>query len=152
MTASHHINSLQPVLSEAEARRLTEKVKSDAVALWAKLLHLYEGNAHVTLGYSSWAAYCAAEFDYGRARSYQLLEAARVVERVQHVGLPAPQSDRVARELVPLLDEPEVMAEAWQDAVTPIRSPATTPPASSRGTTAPTAYGIRTYENSNAAR
>lgn len=50
------------VLSIDEARRLTDDVKADAAAMWAKLLTLYEGGAHTVLGYS-WADYCATEFD-----------------------------------------------------------------------------------------
>jgi hypothetical protein len=67
-------------LSSAEARRLTDEVKADAATLWAKLLRLYEGGAHRTLGYASWGDYFMAEFGQSRTRGYQLLEAARVRE------------------------------------------------------------------------
>ena len=36
-------------LSQTEAQRLTEEVKADAQRLWAKLLSLYEGGAHIAL-------------------------------------------------------------------------------------------------------
>jgi hypothetical protein len=42
--------TLQLVMSKAEARRLTEEVKTNAAALWTKLVRLYERNAHVALG------------------------------------------------------------------------------------------------------
>jgi hypothetical protein len=32
------------------------------------------------LGYSSWADYCQQEFKMGKSRSYQLLNAAQIVE------------------------------------------------------------------------
>ena len=67
-------------LSATEARRLTEEVKADAAALWAKLLSLYEGGAHTVLGYTSWGAYYEAEFGQTPSRGYQLLRAARVSE------------------------------------------------------------------------
>ena len=81
--------SLRP-MSEAEARAATEQVKTDAAALWRSLLRLYEGQAHTALGYSSWSDYCAAEFDIGKSRAYQLLDAGRVV-----AALEAPQSTAV---------------------------------------------------------
>jgi hypothetical protein len=69
-------------LSQAEARRLTDEVKADAQRLWAKLLKLYEGGAHIALGYSSWAAYCEQEFRIGNRQSYRLLQAAKVVHQL----------------------------------------------------------------------
>lgn len=101
-------------LSRDEARSLTDEIKGDAERLWRKLVELYEGRAHIALGYSSWATYFSAEFGGNSRRSYQLLQAGRVMrtlEPVQHVALP--RTDRVARELVPLQSDPEKMREAW---------------------------------------
>jgi hypothetical protein len=107
------------LFSADEARRLTDEVKADAAALWTKLLRLYEGGAHTALGYSSWADYCAAEFEMGRDYSYKLLASARVVAVLRESTIvdSQPSSEAVARELAPLRDEPEQMREAWQDAV-----------------------------------
>ena len=57
--------ALVPFLGPSEARRLTDQVKRDAKALWRKLGELYNGGAHTALGYSSWHAYCEAEFRHG---------------------------------------------------------------------------------------
>src|SRR5512133_3331012 len=65
-------------LDMAEARLLTDEVRADATAMWEKLRLLYEGQAHVALGYSSWGDYCAAEFDVGSSQAYRLLDAGRV--------------------------------------------------------------------------
>lgn len=106
-------------LSLAEARDLTEEVKADAAALWAKLLTLYEGEAHKALGYSSWGDYYAEEFGESERRGYQLLEAARVMnalEPVQNFALPA--NDHVARELAPVLrEDPERVEEVWGEVI-----------------------------------
>jgi hypothetical protein len=106
-------------LTADEARALTNEVKIDAATLWAKLLALYEGEAHLALGYSSWADYCAAEFDMGRSRAYQLLDAARVVEAVSESTIvERPASEAVARELAPLLREgAERVEEVWGEVV-----------------------------------
>jgi phage N-6-adenine-methyltransferase len=112
--------AVAPPLTKSAARLLTDEVKADAAALWAKLLSLYEGAAHTALGYSSWAAYCADEFDMGRDYSYKLLSSARVVEALGEstfVDSP-PRSEAVARELVPVLREaPEEVPEVWGEVV-----------------------------------
>jgi hypothetical protein len=69
-------------LTAREARQLTDQVKADAQRLWAKLLYLYEGRAHIALGYSSWADYCQQEFKMGRRGSYRLLNVARVINEL----------------------------------------------------------------------
>lgn len=104
-------------LSRAEARSLTDEIKLDAERLWAKLLEAYEGGAHRALGYSSWGAYYETEFGGSPRRGYQLLEAGRVLESVQNFALPTPTNDAQARELAPLLDEPELLREAWAEVV-----------------------------------
>jgi hypothetical protein len=109
-------SSPDPFTVEA-ARALTDEVKADAAALWAKLLRLYEGGAHTALGYASWREYCAEEFNLGKSRSYQVLDAARVVEALpESTNVERPRSEAVARELVPVLrDEPAEVKEVWAD-------------------------------------
>jgi hypothetical protein len=101
------ISSASAEWTAIEARRLTDEVKADAQRLWAKLLSLYEGGAHIALGYSSWAEYCQQEFHMSQGRAYQLLRAARVVECTTvhslQVTSQIPESERLARELAPLL-------------------------------------------------
>jgi hypothetical protein len=109
-------------LTAIEARRLTEEVKADAQRLWAKLLRLYEGGAHIALGYSSWAAYCEQEFHMSNGRAYQLLQAARVIHQLTIVSSPQvtsqiPESEAIAHELAPLLHNPKALNQAWNEAV-----------------------------------
>lgn len=82
------MQELIPPLTALDARRLTEEVKEDAQQLWAKLLYLYEGRAHIALGYSSWADYCEREFHMSNGRAYQLLQAARVIHQLTIVSSP----------------------------------------------------------------
>lgn len=104
-------------MSSTEARSLTEEVKADAEALWAKCLRLYEGGAHLALGYKSWGAYWQAEFGGGKSRGYQLLEAARVVEALPDSTIVERRPNEAqARELAPLKDSPEQMAEVLEEA------------------------------------
>jgi hypothetical protein len=101
-------------LNQTEARRLTDEVKANAQRLWAKLLSLYEGGAHIALGYNSWAEYCQREFHMSNGRAYQLLQAARVIHQLTIVSSPqvtsqVPESEAIARELVPLLSNPKAL-------------------------------------------
>ena len=111
--------ALSTKLSMAAARSLTDEVRHDVVALWAKLLRLYEGEAHKALGYTSWAEYCAEEFDIGKSRAYQMLDAARVVEAFSgSTMVEPPESERVARELGPVLrDDPEQVPQVWANVI-----------------------------------
>lgn len=91
-------------LTEEAARALTDEVKRDAEALWAKLLDLYEGKAHEALGYTSWGDYYTAEFGGSRSAAYRLLEAGRVALAIvsPNVGtdqLPAPPTVHHAQAL-----------------------------------------------------
>jgi hypothetical protein len=113
-------------LSQAEARRLTDEVKADAQRLWAKLLKLYEGGAHIALGYASWAEYCEQEFQMKKAHAYRLLKAAQILETTLtqspigdsfKVTSQVPESEALARELVPLIRNPQALDEAWNEAV-----------------------------------
>jgi hypothetical protein len=106
--------ALVPVLGPSAARRLTDEVKRDAEALWRKLVELYDGGAHLALGYASWGAYFEQEFGQSGRRGYQLLDAGRVLESVNH-GSTAPPNERQARELVPLLEQPEQLRETWSE-------------------------------------
>lgn len=105
-------------LSPGTARILTDEVKRDAESLWRKLVELYEGDAHSALKYPSWHAYCDAEFGMSQAHSYRLLHAGRALSVIQlDNGLPRPENEAQARELAPLLDEPDVLREAWAEVV-----------------------------------
>jgi phage N-6-adenine-methyltransferase len=101
-------------LSREDARALTDEVKRDAEALWRKLVELYEGGAHLALGYSSWGDYFAREFGQSERRGYQLLDAGRVLESVNNCSV-APTNEAQARELAPLLDKPEELRETWAE-------------------------------------
>lgn len=101
-------------LSQKEARRLTDEVKKDAQALWHRLVQLYDGNAHESLGYSAWHEYCEAEFGFTKSGSYQALDAGRVslILRSEN-GVNQDQ----ARELAPLLKKrgEEAVVEVWEN-------------------------------------
>ena len=105
-------------LSPGEARSLTDEVKSDAERLWRKLVELYDGGAHLALGYSSWATYFETEFGGSKSHGYRMLEAARVAKALSHSPMGEQPNERQARELVPLLDDEQALIDAWREAQT----------------------------------
>jgi phage N-6-adenine-methyltransferase len=103
-------------LSREEARSLTDEVKHDAARLWGKLVELRDGRADLALGYSSWGAYYEAEFGGSQWQGYKLLGAGRVVGQLSKGPIPPPKNEAQARELAPLLDQPDQLQEAWSEA------------------------------------
>ena len=105
-------------LTESAALALVEEVKADIKALWLKFLLMYEGGAHLALGYTRWGDFYAAEFggprDETGGHGYRLLRSARVVERLPIDNRPTRES--VERKLVPLLPYPESMRGAAAEA------------------------------------
>jgi hypothetical protein len=61
--------------------------------------------------------YCRERWDMRRESADRLVRAAEVVAGINPMGLSTPSSERVARELAPLRDQPGVMREAWTEAV-----------------------------------
>lgn len=105
------------VLSRDEARSLTDEVKQDAERLWRKLVELYDGGAHLSLGYPSWGSYFEAEFGGSQSRAYQVLDAGRVARALGSTIVERPANEAQARELAPLLDQPDRLRETWAEVV-----------------------------------
>lgn len=79
-----------------------------------------------TSEFSTFEAYCQERREWGRAYVYRQIDAANVTASLMPIGtkpetenpLPAPHSESVARELVPVLhDDPEQVAEVWGEVV-----------------------------------
>lgn len=67
------------LMSEDEARDITLKIKQYAGVLCSLVKEAHEKQAWRALGYATWAAYCKAEFNIGKSRSYQLVKYAEVI-------------------------------------------------------------------------
>ena len=57
-----------PVLDAEQARKLTDRIKVNAEALWELIVHAYHGRAWTALGYESWDTYCVTEFGTSRLK------------------------------------------------------------------------------------
>lgn len=70
-----------------QARELTDEIKTDAGALWDKVVRAYTERASDVLGYESWDTYCAAEFGSLRGLRLPLEERQDVVCSLRDAGM-----------------------------------------------------------------
>jgi hypothetical protein len=67
--------------------------------------------------HDTFEAYCRERWGFGKAHSYRLIESAEVVAALSPMGdVPVPTTERQARALTPVKDNPEQMAEAMKRA------------------------------------
>jgi hypothetical protein len=106
---------LVPTFGPAEARKLTDEAKRGIAALRERLLLLYEGEAHLALGFSSWGEYWETEFETSWRAGYRELEAARVNRAIDQLDNGRPLPEAQARELAPLLrqEDEDAVLDLW---------------------------------------
>lgn len=79
---------LEP-MTEAEARALTERIKTQMRQVCMLVLEAHQRRAWQALGYATWEGYVRQEFGLSRSRSYQLLDQGRVLLALQMaLGVP----------------------------------------------------------------
>lgn len=78
--------SLREVLSEVEARELTDTIRDSANLLWDMIVTAYQGRVWDALGYDTWDRYCNSEFRECRLRLPQE-ERAEVITSLRGSGL-----------------------------------------------------------------
>jgi hypothetical protein len=66
-------------MGEAEARHLTERIRTATRHVCLMLREVHDRRAWVALGYSNWEQYVQTEFSISRSRSYELLDQANVI-------------------------------------------------------------------------
>jgi hypothetical protein len=106
-----------PIMSKAKARRLIDRIKTDAEHLWTLILEAHDGRAWKALGYSSWAECAKTEFGESRSNSYRLLAQARLMGELE-AAAPTPEVSR-ARDRLSQRDvermAPETKAELVEE-------------------------------------
>lgn len=94
------------VMSKEKASMLTEDIKSTTTALYALLKQAHDEKAFIAMGYKTWTEYVEKEFDFSRARSYQLINQANVIEQIEESsGFPIYITERDARAIKKRLPE-----------------------------------------------
>lgn len=129
------------ILSKTQAAALTERIRRAGEDFGTLLLEAHDGEAWRVLGYATWQDYVAGEFTFTRARSYQLLNQAKVTRLVgAHV------TDREVRHMSTMVDTPlaEAPSETVQRLLTEQRERSADPkPAMRRGGYVPPADRLR---------
>lgn len=93
-------------LSTDEAEQLTNDIKSTTTALYVLLKRAHDTKAWASLGYKSWTEYISSEFDFSRARSYQLINQATVIEEINEAsGVNIYLTEKEARDIKKRLPE-----------------------------------------------
>jgi hypothetical protein len=67
--------------------------------------------------YPTFEDYCRDRWDFSRSYAHRLTTASEVVDLLPTGNIPMPVHERQARELAPLKDDPEKMAQVWAQAV-----------------------------------
>lgn len=67
--------------------------------------------------YDTFELYCKVRWNWGRNYVNKLIIATEVVDALEALGTNVPKNEAQARELAPLKDEPERMAEVWKATV-----------------------------------
>lgn len=104
---TEHYEVITP-LSEGQARDITEDIKTASSMLYILLKRAHDERAWASLGYNTWGEYIDAEFEFSRARSYQLITQARVIDEINEaVGSEVDVfiSEREARRIKRILPE-----------------------------------------------
>lgn len=101
----------------AQCEQTIEKGLATFVEVGEALLRIRDERLYRE-SYGTFEDYCRDRWGFSRERGRQLIQAAQVVEAVPTiVGIPSPATESVARELVPLKEDPDVLSEAWAEAV-----------------------------------
>ncbi len=115
------MTAVQPayVCDEAEARDLTDQIKSSHEKTWRLILRAHEWKAWAALGHNSWRDYVVAEFGLSQSAAYRMLDTGRVIEAIEQasgVSQGWEISDAAAGDLKPHLDKvTEAVAAAVAD-------------------------------------
>ena len=89
-----------PDLTVVEAKRLTALAREKHDQFCALLLVLHERRGYRAMGYRNWSEYVAKELEVRRSRTYQLLEHAKVLRRIEEAfGERVRSSEKSAREV-----------------------------------------------------
>lgn len=102
-------------LTKAAARKLTDRIATATGMLWTMIAEAHDREAWRALGYDSWGAYVATEFEISRGQAFRLLDQARVT-----AALEAATGEAVAvsaRQAAVLRHEPERAAKRAAKAI-----------------------------------
>lgn len=82
------------------------------------LLEIQNRQLYRQAGYPSFAAYVADRWALSPAHAYRQISASKIVDILSPIGdTPLPVNEAQARELVPLVDDPDTVRRVWTETV-----------------------------------
>lgn len=97
---------IEVLMTKEEAIELTQSIQSTTTALYVLIKKAHDNKAWLAMGYDSWASYIENEFNFSRARSYQLINQANVIEEINEAsGVELYITEREARSIKKKLPE-----------------------------------------------
>jgi hypothetical protein len=86
---SSAVEVTHPVLTLAQATKLTDKIRKGAEEVWSLLGEAHDGRAWEPLNYKNFGAYVTGEFDLTKGQGYRLVNQAKVIKEISvQTGLP----------------------------------------------------------------
>ena len=82
------------------------------------LLEIQQRRLYREVGHRTFAEYVAERWDLSKAHAYRHIEASKVVDILSPIGdIPLPTSEAQARELAPLVSDPEAVRTVWTETI-----------------------------------
>jgi hypothetical protein len=102
----------------AELERVIERGIGTFVDVGRALLEIQQRRLYRSAGHRTFADYVVRRWDLSSTHAYRQIEAAKVVAILSPIGgMPLPANEAQARELAPLVDDPEAVRAVWAETV-----------------------------------
>ena len=102
----------------AELERVIECGLGMFVDVGRALLEIQQGRLYRPAGHRTFADYVVRRWDLSGTHAYRQIEAAKVVAILSPIEkMPLPANEAQARELAPLVDDPEAVRAVWAETV-----------------------------------
>jgi hypothetical protein len=106
------VDAVAAELAKREGR--IERALRGFVEIGEELSEIHDRNLYVE-AYSNFTNYLRRRWNLQPARAYRIMKAANVARLVSPMGSTSLITERVARELVPLADEPDLLKSTWEE-------------------------------------
>jgi len=112
------ISRIPRTLAENEA--VIEKYRASFIHVAQALADIKAEKQYKTAGFETFEDYCQERWQFSAKRGYQLIEAAEVVENVnhgRHSAIMPPDNERQTRAVAEASDDPQEQGKIWEEAV-----------------------------------
>jgi hypothetical protein len=102
----------------AELEQVIERGLGTFVDVGHALLEIQQRRLYRAAGHRTFADYVAKRWDLSSAHAYRQIEASKVVDILAPIGeVPLPANEAQARELAPLVNDPDAVRAIWMETV-----------------------------------